>query len=160
MGASRLREAFGNSGSETMFDFAWSEIAVIAAVALVVIGPKDLPRVLRAVGKWVGKARVVAREFQSSVDQMIREAELEEVRRNVEEVTRTDFGREIEKAVDPMGDIKQALAPPGAAETPRPGGPIDATPPAAVPLPAEPAPAHPEPAAAQPAHEAKSARSA
>jgi sec-independent protein translocase protein TatB len=56
-----------------MFDFAWSELALIAVVALVVIGPKDLPRVLKVVGYWVRKARGVAREFQGSIDQMIRE---------------------------------------------------------------------------------------
>jgi sec-independent protein translocase protein TatB len=95
-----------------MFDFAWSEIAVIAAVALIVIGPKDLPRVLRTVGQWVGKARVVAREFQSSVDQMIREAELEDIRNTVNQIATTDVAGTIEKAVDPQGEIKQALTPP------------------------------------------------
>jgi len=70
-----------------MFDFAWSELAVIAAVALVVIGPKDLPRVMRTVGIWMGKARAIAREFQSSLDQMMREAELEEMRKQVEQAT-------------------------------------------------------------------------
>ncbi|HKW55395.1 MAG TPA: Sec-independent protein translocase protein TatB, partial [Stellaceae bacterium] len=66
-----------------MFDFAWSELAVIAVIALVVIGPKDLPRVMRTVGLWMGKARAIAREFQSSLDQMIRESELEEMRKSV-----------------------------------------------------------------------------
>ena len=59
-----------------MFDFAWSELALIAVVALVVIGPKDLPRVLKTVGKWVRKARAIAREFQGSLEQMVNEAEL------------------------------------------------------------------------------------
>ncbi len=49
-----------------MFDFAWSELAVIAVVALVVIGPKDLPRVMRTVGIWVGKARAIARPSPAS----------------------------------------------------------------------------------------------
>ena len=93
-----------------MFDFAWSEIAVIAVVALVVIGPKDLPKVLRTVGTWVGKARAVAREFQSSLDQMIREAELEEVRKQVEDAAKVDMSEAIERTVDPAGDLKRGLA--------------------------------------------------
>jgi len=58
-----------------MLDIGWSELAVIAAVAIIVIGPKDLPLALKAVGQWVAKARGLAREFQGSVDEMIREAE-------------------------------------------------------------------------------------
>jgi sec-independent protein translocase protein TatB len=58
-----------------MFDFAWSEIAIIAAVALVVIGPKDLPVALRAVSGFVKKARRMAGEFQTHVDEMMREAD-------------------------------------------------------------------------------------
>jgi len=95
-----------------MFDFSWSELLVIALVALVVIGPKDLPRVLRAAGKWAAKARTVAREFQSSIDQMIRESELEEVRKEVEKVAATDIGHEIEQSVDPKGELSGSLRPP------------------------------------------------
>ena len=53
-----------------MFDLAWSHLLLIGVVALLVIGPKDLPRVLRTVGLWVGRARSVAREFQGSLDQI------------------------------------------------------------------------------------------
>jgi sec-independent protein translocase protein TatB len=93
-----------------MFDFAWSEILLIGLVALVVIGPKDLPRVLRAVGKWAGKARAVAREFQGSIDQMIRESELEDVRREMEKASSVNLTQEIEQTVDPKGEIQAALA--------------------------------------------------
>ena len=62
-----------------MFDIGYSELLLIAIVALVVIGPKDLPNVMRAVGKWVGKARGMARHFRSGIDTMMREAELEEM---------------------------------------------------------------------------------
>jgi sec-independent protein translocase protein TatB len=92
-----------------MFDISWSHILAIAVVALVVIGPKDLPRVLRTLGKWAGKARAVAREFQSSIDQMIRESELEEVRKEVEQVASTNIGHEIEKSVDPKGELQGSL---------------------------------------------------
>ena len=62
-----------------MFDIAPTELLIVALVALVVIGPKDLPRVMRTVGQWVGRARGMARHFRSGVDTMIREAELEEM---------------------------------------------------------------------------------
>lgn len=95
-----------------MFDFAWSELMLIGLVALIVIGPKDLPRVLRTAGKWVSQARAVAREFQGSIDQMIRESELEDVRREVEKVASTDIGHQIEKSIDPEGELQGALTPP------------------------------------------------
>ncbi|WBH16973.1 Sec-independent protein translocase protein TatB [Sphingomonas radiodurans] len=59
-----------------MLDFNFTEMAVVGVVALVVIGPKDLPKALRVAGLWVGKARGVARQFRSGFDEMIREAEL------------------------------------------------------------------------------------
>lgn len=62
-----------------MFDVAPSEFLLVAVIALVVIGPKDLPRVMRAVGRWVGKARGVARQFRSGFDEMLRESELREM---------------------------------------------------------------------------------
>ncbi|MDJ0276701.1 Sec-independent protein translocase protein TatB [Sphingomonas sp. 2R-10] len=62
-----------------MFDIAPTELMVVALVALVVIGPKDLPKAMRLVGHWVGKARGVARQFRSGFDTMVREAELAEM---------------------------------------------------------------------------------
>jgi sec-independent protein translocase protein TatB len=62
-----------------MFGVDWQEFLIIGIVALVVIGPKDLPRAMRVVGQWVGKARATARHFRSGIDTMIREAELEEM---------------------------------------------------------------------------------
>ncbi len=62
-----------------MFDIAPTELLLVAFVALVVIGPKDLPKAMRVVGYWVGRARGVARQFRSGFDQMVREAELEEM---------------------------------------------------------------------------------
>jgi sec-independent protein translocase protein TatB len=141
-----------------MFDFAWSEILLIALVALVVIGPKDLPRVLRAAGKWAAKARAVAREFQGSIDQMIRESELEEMRKEVEKIASTDIGHEVEKSIDPKGELQTALQPPeltdaannpaGASTTSALSGGEAVTAPA-EPTPPPAAPTHP----AAPAHE-------
>jgi sec-independent protein translocase protein TatB len=62
-----------------MFDIASSEFLLVMLVALLVIGPKDLPKVLRVVGKWVGKARGVAAQFRSGFDEMVRQSELEEM---------------------------------------------------------------------------------
>ncbi len=71
-----------------MFDLGWTEMVVIAVVAILVIGPKELPAVLRTLGKWVAKARALAREFQDSVNEAIRESEVEDMRKELEEVKR------------------------------------------------------------------------
>jgi sec-independent protein translocase protein TatB len=63
-----------------MPDIGWSEMAVIALLTLLVIGPKELPRVMRTVGHWLRKAQSLAREFQSGLDQMVQEAELEDAK--------------------------------------------------------------------------------
>ena len=62
-----------------MFDVAPTELVLVGVVALVVIGPKDLPRAMRIVGTWVGRARGMARHFRSGIDEMIRQSELEEM---------------------------------------------------------------------------------
>ncbi len=62
-----------------MFDIAPTELLLVAVVALLVIGPKDLPRAMRFVGQWLAKARGVARHFRSGIDEMVRQAELEEM---------------------------------------------------------------------------------
>ncbi|HYM01927.1 MAG TPA: Sec-independent protein translocase protein TatB [Stellaceae bacterium] len=141
-----------------MFDFAWSEIALIAVVALVVIGPKDLPRVMRTVGFWVGRARSIAREFQSSLDQMIRESELEDVRKQVEDATKVDLPNSIEKAVDPTGDLQRNLAEPLVPTHPwaEPAPPAE---PAAAALPAPETPGVEPPPPAEPPTEPLPAKS-
>ena len=92
-----------------MFDFAWSELALIAVVALVVIGPKDLPRVMRVVGQWTRRARAIAREFQGSLDQMVREAELDDMKRHIDRATSFNVENEIRRAIDPTGDLQRSL---------------------------------------------------
>lgn len=92
-----------------MFDIAWSELLIIAVVALVVIGPKDLPRALHTVGKWVAKARSLAREFQNNVDDMVRQTELEDLRRQVEQARSFNLQQELEKSIDPKGEVRDAL---------------------------------------------------
>lgn len=92
-----------------MFDIGWSEMAIVALVAIIVIGPRDLPRVARAVGRWMGKARAMAREFQRSLDEMAREAELDELKKELEKSTRIDVRGGITKAVDPDGSLARGL---------------------------------------------------
>jgi sec-independent protein translocase protein TatB len=95
-----------------LFDFGWSEILLIGTVALIFIGPKDLPKAMRVAGYWVRKARTLSREFQSSIDQMIREAELDEMRQGLTKVTEFDLNKEFQNTIDPTGDLKESLQPP------------------------------------------------
>jgi sec-independent protein translocase protein TatB len=95
-----------------MFDFSWSEILLIGVVALVVIGPKDLPRVLRTVGQWTGRARSIAREFQFQLDQMIRDSELDEVRKTMNAAATADVDKTIRDFVDPTGEIHESVSTP------------------------------------------------
>src|SRR5215471_18211900 len=69
-----------------MFDIGWSELVVIAVVALIAIGPKELPGVLRMVGQWMGKARRMAAEFQGQFQEAMREAEMAELKKSFDEV--------------------------------------------------------------------------
>lgn len=94
------------------FDIGWPELMLIGAVALVVIGPKDLPAALRVAGFWLRKARTLSREFQSSVEQMIREAELDEMRQELKKATELDLEKEFNKTIDPTGELSESIKPP------------------------------------------------
>lgn len=67
-----------------MFDIGWSELLVVLVVALVVVGPKDLPRLMRTLGRWAGKARAMAEQFRSSFDEMARQTELDDLKAEIE----------------------------------------------------------------------------
>jgi sec-independent protein translocase protein TatB len=92
-----------------MFDLGWTEILIVAVIALIVIGPKDLPSALKNVAYWVRKARGLAREFQKGVDDFVREAELDGVQKEIKTFSRGDLGRKIEETIDPTGSIKKSL---------------------------------------------------
>ena len=93
-----------------MFDLGWSELAVIALIALIVVGPKELPQILRTAAHWMRKARSMAREFQSSVDEMVREAELDEAKKTMESVRHMNLDKQIEETIDPTGSVKDEVA--------------------------------------------------
>ena len=82
-----------------MFDFGWSELLIIAVVAIIVIGPKDLPRVLRGLGRAMGAVKRTASEFRAQFEDAIRESELEELRQDFENV----------RSIDPMAGVQRAI---------------------------------------------------
>ena len=88
-----------------MLDIGWQELFIIAAVVLVVVGPKDLPRVLSQITKYIRKARGIAREFQSSIDEVVRQADLEEIRKEVETSSGFDLKNEFRNTIDPGGEM-------------------------------------------------------
>lgn len=120
-----------------MFDLAWSEIALIAVVALVVIGPKDLPEAIRGVAKGIQKLRRMAGEFQSHADELVREAKLDDVRNTISDIRNFDLKGEIQRAVDKDGTIRDTFADNPLKDTPPytpPSAPsVDTAPPAFVP---------------------------
>src|SRR5947207_1223360 len=95
-----------------LFDLGMSELLLIGIVALVFIGPKDLPKALRVAGFWVRKARTLSREFQTSVEQMIREAELDEMRQELKKATEIDLEKQFHETIDPTGSLAESLKPP------------------------------------------------
>jgi len=84
-----------------MFDFfSWSHLLIMLVVALVVVGPKDLPRLMNMAGKWAGKARGMAAEFRRSFDEMARESELAELRKEIDDL----------KKNNPVSDLADSMA--------------------------------------------------
>ena len=117
-----------------MFDIGWSEFVVIAVVALIAIGPKELPGVLRMVGQWMGKARKMAAEFQGQFQEAMREAEMADLKKSFDEVKEaatgftsgnlmTSLEKDVSKALDIEGIDKPAAA---ATDTPAIDPPVDA----------------------------------
>ena len=148
-----------------MFDIGWSELLLIGIVALIAIGPKELPGALRTLGQWMAKVRRMASEFQNQFHEAMREAELADLKKEVDEMATKaqsyanfdpidDIRKDIEKAAGPPPDLDTltdtAASPPPAA-TPSAATPPAETPPASAPAATEtpPAVAPSEPAAPQ-----------
>ena len=147
-----------------MFDLGWSELLVVGAVALVVLGPKELPNALRTISNLTKAARKLAGEFQSGVNEIVREAELDDARKAAQSIGKGSISKAIENVVDPTGELKSSVT--GVEKELKetrqisPVGPIPQSPPiaAAAPAPAIPAPEpaiEGEPAGDAPKAEAK-----
>ncbi|TCU20840.1 sec-independent protein translocase protein TatB [Rhizobium azibense] len=96
-----------------MFDIGWTELLVIAVVLIVVVGPKDLPPMLRAFGKMTQRARKVAGEFRAQFDEALREADLDDVRQTISDAQRLNPANSLREAMNPLrqmgNDIKADL---------------------------------------------------
>src|SRR5690606_35021448 len=138
-----------------MFDIAWTEMLVIAVVMIVVVGPKELPGMLRTIGKTTAKLRTMAGEFRKQFDDALKEAELDDLKKLADDARKLNPTADIKKALNPLetagkdvrAGLEAAFNPPKA-EPPKPKAPEPAvTAPAAVAATSAPAPA-PAPAAA------------
>jgi sec-independent protein translocase protein TatB len=109
-----------------LFDIAPSEMLLVAVVAIVFIGPKDLPRVMRTVGQWVGRGRSMARHFRGAMDEMIREAELQEM----EEKWKAENERIMREHATLIEGVAAPVTPPAALPAPEVEAPPVAEPPA------------------------------
>ena len=99
-----------------MFDIGWSELLVIAVVALIAIGPKELPGVLRNVGHWMGKVRRMAADFQSQFQEAMREAEMEDLKKHADNLN--SAASALSKPFDPTDYLGKLDTPSTAADTP------------------------------------------
>jgi len=92
-----------------MFDIGWTEILIIAVVAIIVVGPKDLPRMLRSLGRYAGQLRRTASEFRAQFDEAIHDSELDELRSSLQEVTDLNPMNQIRDSVtESMAPLKQS----------------------------------------------------
>src|SRR6266853_342459 len=89
-----------------MFDFSWSELLLIGIVALIFIGPKELPGVLRTLGQWMNKVRRMAGDFQNQFHDAMREAELADLKKEVD-----DMAAQAAKYanIDPLADVRKDM---------------------------------------------------
>jgi len=94
------------------FDIGWPEFMLVGVIALVVIGPKDLPRAMRVAGFWMRKARNMSRDFQNHIEQMIHEAELDDVRDDLRKATQFDIEGEFHRTIDPDGSLSESIRAP------------------------------------------------
>lgn len=92
-----------------MFDIGWQELFVVAVLAIIVVGPNDMPRAIRTVTAWLRKAKSMARDFQNGMEDIVREAELEDIRKEAEKAVDFNLEDEIKKTIDPTGEVTKEL---------------------------------------------------
>ena len=92
-----------------MFDIGWQELFILAVLAIIVIGPKDLPGAIRTITNWIRKARSMARDFQDGLDEVVREADLDDLKKELDTPGGLDIAKKIEDAVDPTGEITKDM---------------------------------------------------
>jgi len=104
-----------------MFGLNWGEVLVIGIVALIAIGPKELPTVLRTLGQWMGKVRRMANEFQSQFSEALREAEFADLKKHADDISASvsEIGQ-----IDPIGDVQKDVEH-AFAETPALDAPVE-----------------------------------
>ena len=93
-----------------MFDIGWVEMMVVVVVMIIVIGPKDLPVVLHTMGRWIARVRAMARNFQDSIEEIAEESGLDQIRDEVRSIRDFSIEDEIEKAIDPEGEMGGGIA--------------------------------------------------
>lgn len=120
-----------------MIDLSWSEILVIAIVLIVVVGPKDLPRLLRSFGKTMSTVRSMAGDFRKQFDEAIKEADLQDLKSLADDARKLNPASEIKKALNPMEQAAKDVRS-GLDKAMKPATPISAEKPASTPQPAEP----------------------
>ncbi|MDE0800674.1 MAG: Sec-independent protein translocase protein TatB [Rhodospirillaceae bacterium] len=88
---------------------SWWEISIVGLMMILVLGPKELPHAMRTIARYMRKARRLASEFQGHMDDLVREADLDEVRKTVTSIKNQDVGSVIGQAVDPTGDLTREI---------------------------------------------------
>lgn len=92
-----------------MLDIGWVELSIIALITILVVGPKEIPRVLRTVTQVMRKVRGMASEFQSGIDDLARESELDDLKKDIEKTASRDFASELENTIDPTGEVTESV---------------------------------------------------
>ena len=92
-----------------MFDIGWQELFLIAVVTILVVGPRELPRVLRTTIAGIRKVRGLANDFQRGLDELAREADLDDIRKDLEKSASLDLESELKDEIDPNGEITNSI---------------------------------------------------
>ena len=92
-----------------MFDIGWQELFLIAVVTILVVGPRELPRVLRTVVAALRKVRGLANDFQRGMDELARETDLDDIRKDLEKSADLDLESKLKDEIDPTGDVTKSM---------------------------------------------------